>query len=228
MTLEFTDWLSSSRNGLVPLDHPIDRRRRLWFTLRWSITIFQLRLEKEKMILSKDKGIFKIETDAGARFQISELKVFQVFNNLDELMEYWSLPLQDGREYCIQPRTFNWKKSDIAGWRLIQILRDANRLRSHLSSQFRFPDHQWERICSIISKILPGPSDEFRLRNLIRTVIQEHGRPMFRDIVAAMVKARDAQFLERSVYQMLSSYGRDFVKFEVGVYGLAEWKSKGT
>jgi hypothetical protein len=50
---------------------------------------------------------------------------------------------------------------------------------------------------------------------------------MFRDIVAAMVKVRDAQFLERSVYQMLSSYGGDFVKFEVGVYGLAEWKSKG-
>ncbi len=179
------------------------------------------------MILSKDKGIFKIETDANARFQLSEVKVFQVFNNLDELMGYWSLPLQDGREYCIQPRTFNWKKPDIAGWRLIQILRDANHLKSQLSGQFRFPDHQWKRICSIITKLLPGPSDEFRLRDLIRTVIQEHGRPIFRDIVATMVKARDAQFSEHAVYQMLSSYKAEFKKFDAGVYGLAEWKSKG-
>lgn len=179
------------------------------------------------MIVSKDRGIFRLRTESGAYFQISEFKVFHIFNNFDELMEYWSFPLQDGREYCIQPRTFNWKKSDIVGWRLIQILRDANGLRSQLSGQFRFPGHQWERICSIANEILPGSSDEFRLRNLIRTVIQEHGRPMFRDIVAAMVKARDAAFSERSIYQMLSSYGRDFAKFEVGVYGLAEWKSKG-
>ena len=137
-------------------------------------------------------------------------------------MKHWSFPLQDGHEYCIQPRTFNWKKSTIPGWRLIQMLRDANRLRSELSGEFRFPDRLWERICLTINQILPEPSDEFRLRDLIRTVIEEHGRPMFRDIIAAMVKARRPQFSEHAVYQMLSSYKMEFKKFDVGVYGLAE------
>ena len=131
-----------------------------------------------------------MKTHSGACFQISEFKVFHIFKNIDELMGYWSFPIQDGYEYCIQPRKFNWKKPTILGWRLIQILRDANDLRNELSYEFRFPDRLWENICTTVNQIFPEPSDEFRLRDLIRTVIEEHGRPMFNDIIAAMVKAR--------------------------------------
>ena len=178
-------------------------------------------------VVNKDKGIFKMETPSGAFFQISVVKVSHIFNNIGELMKHWTFPIQDGLEYCIQPKTFNWKKPTISGWRLVQILRDANLLRKEMSYEFRFTDCLWEDVLSIINQILPQPSDEFRLRDLIRLVIEEHGRPMFRDIIAAMVKAKHPQFSEHAVYQMLSSYKTEFKKLDVGVYGLAEWKSKG-
>ena len=69
-------------------------------------------------------------------------------------------------------------------------------------------------------------SEDFRLRDLIRAVIKEHGRPMYWDIIASMVRARHPQISEHTVYMLLSSYKSEFVKFDVGVYGLAEWESK--
>jgi len=70
-------------------------------------------------------------------------------------------------------------------------------------------------------------SEDFWLRDLIREVIKEHGRPMYWDIIASMVRARHPQVSEQMVYTLLSSYKAYFAKFDVGVYGLAEWVSKG-
>ena len=71
-------------------------------------------------------------------------------------------------------------------------------------------------------------SEDFRLRDLIRAVIKDHGRPMYWDIIASMVRARYPQVSEHTVYILLSSYEADFAKFDIGVYGLAEWKPKGS
>jgi hypothetical protein len=68
--------------------------------------------------------------------------------------------------------------------------------------------------------------NELHVRNLIRKVIKEHGRPMYRDIIAAMVAHRYPQVSKRLVYLLLSAYSSDFASFDVGVYGLAEWKDK--
>lgn len=69
-------------------------------------------------------------------------------------------------------------------------------------------------------------SEDFRLRRLIRTVVREHGRPMYWDIIASMVQARYPEVPKHTVYTLLSSCTTDFATFDVGVYGLAEWKLK--
>lgn len=65
-------------------------------------------------------------------------------------------------------------------------------------------------------------SEDYRLRDVIREVIREHGRPMYWDIIASMVRARHPQVSAHTVYILLSSYKTDFAKFDVGVYGLAK------
>lgn len=69
-------------------------------------------------------------------------------------------------------------------------------------------------------------SEDFRLRDLIREVVKEHGRPMYWDIIASMVRARHPHVPEHTVYMLLGSYKSEFVKFDLGVYGLAGWESK--
>ena len=68
--------------------------------------------------------------------------------------------------------------------------------------------------------------NELHVRNLIRRVIKEHGRPMYWDIIAAMVEHRYPRVSKRLVYLLLSAYPGDFASFDVGVYGLAEWKDE--
>lgn len=68
--------------------------------------------------------------------------------------------------------------------------------------------------------------NEMQLRNLIRQVIKEHGRPIFRDIIAAMVQARRSDVPRQLIYSLLSSCPADFAAIDVGVYGLAEWSHK--
>lgn len=68
---------------------------------------------------------------------------------------------------------------------------------------------------------------DMQVRKVIRKVIKEHGRPMYWDIIAAMVQAQYPQVSKQVIYVLLTSCNSDFARFEEGVYGLAEWKSKG-
>lgn len=70
-------------------------------------------------------------------------------------------------------------------------------------------------------------SEELRLRELIRTVIREHGRPMYWDIIVSMVQARNPGISTHMVYTLLNSCETHFATFGFGVYGLVEWRSKG-
>lgn len=70
-------------------------------------------------------------------------------------------------------------------------------------------------------------SEDLQLRDAIREVIREHGRPMYWDIIASMVQARDPGITEHTIYTLLSSCKTHFTTFDLGVYGLAEWESKG-
>ena len=65
-----------------------------------------------------------------------------------------------------------------------------------------------------------------QLRSVIRQVIEEHGRPMFWDIIAEMVRARHPHVPRRVIYSILSSCPADFIAIDVGVYGLAEWRNE--
>ena len=67
---------------------------------------------------------------------------------------------------------------------------------------------------------------DVQLRKVIRQVIKEHGRPMFWDIIAAMVKARHPHVPRHVIYSLLSSCPADFAAIDVGVYGLAEWRNE--
>ena len=67
---------------------------------------------------------------------------------------------------------------------------------------------------------------DVQLRNVIRKVIKEHGRPLYWDIIAAMVQAREPHLSRQVIYSMLYSCSADFAAVERGVYGLAEWGSK--
>ena len=66
-----------------------------------------------------------------------------------------------------------------------------------------------------------------QLRKVIRQVIREHGRPMFWDIIASMVQAREPHVSRQVIYSILSSCSADFAAIDRGVYGLAEWRLKG-
>lgn len=63
-----------------------------------------------------------------------------------------------------------------------------------------------------------------QLRNVIRDVIAEHGRPMYWDIIASMVEVRVPDASSQVVYSLLSGCPADFVAIDRGVYGLAEWR----
>jgi len=65
-----------------------------------------------------------------------------------------------------------------------------------------------------------------QLRKVLREVIAEHGRPMYWDIIAAMVQAREPSVSKQLVYALLTGCRADFASFDVGVYGLAEWGAK--
>lgn len=64
-------------------------------------------------------------------------------------------------------------------------------------------------------------SEDFRLRDIVRTVIKEHWRPMYWDIIASMVQARYPGVSKNTVYVVLTSYKSDFIALDVGVYCLA-------
>lgn len=64
-------------------------------------------------------------------------------------------------------------------------------------------------------------SEDFRLRDVVRAVMKEHGRPMYWDIIASMVQARYPEVSKNIVYTVLTSYKADFIALDVGVYGLA-------
>lgn len=64
-------------------------------------------------------------------------------------------------------------------------------------------------------------SEDFRLRDVVRAVLKEHGRPMYWDIIASMVQARYPGVSKNMVYTVLTSYKADFIALDVGVYGLA-------
>ena len=64
---------------------------------------------------------------------------------------------------------------------------------------------------------------DVQLRNVIRKVIREHGRPLYWDIVVAMVQSRAPHLSRQVIYSVLSSCSADFTAVEHGVYGLAEW-----
>ena len=65
---------------------------------------------------------------------------------------------------------------------------------------------------------------DIELRNVIRDVIAEHGRPLYWDIIASMVELREPYASSQVVYSILSSCSADFVAIDRGVYGLAEWR----
>ena len=64
---------------------------------------------------------------------------------------------------------------------------------------------------------------ELRLRNLIRLVISEHGRPLYRDIIASMVQARDSSTPTSRIYAWLDSSTLYFKTFGFNIFGLSEW-----
>ena len=68
--------------------------------------------------------------------------------------------------------------------------------------------------------------EDVQLRNVIRNVIKEHGRPLYWDIIVAMVQAREPQLSRLMIYSILSSCSADFTAVERGVYGLAEWRQQ--
>ena len=65
---------------------------------------------------------------------------------------------------------------------------------------------------------------DIQLRNVIREVIAEHGRPMYWDIIASMVEVRFPNVSSQVVYSLLAGCPADFVAIDRGVYGLAEWR----
>lgn len=67
---------------------------------------------------------------------------------------------------------------------------------------------------------------ERSLRKALQTVLREHGRPMYWDIIADMVKARypDLEAPKHTIYVVLNTSTADFKNLEPGVYGLAEWE----
>ncbi|MCJ7426369.1 MAG: hypothetical protein MUO17_04485 [Dehalococcoidales bacterium] len=172
------------------------------------------------MIVGKDKGLFRFRTTLGGCFQISEFKIVQMLKNFDQLREEWPLPIVDGREYNIQPKGFTWKSGTLMGWRLLQILEDEHHLQKQLSSDFGLSNSSWEHIYRDTEGILSLSSGQHQLCDTISTVIREHGRPMFRDIIAAMVNAKDPQFSEHAVYNILSTHSLVFQRRDVGIYGL--------
>ena len=66
---------------------------------------------------------------------------------------------------------------------------------------------------------------ELSLRKAIQTVLREHGRPMYWDIIADMVKARypDLETPKHTIYMILNTCKSDFKNLEPGVYGLLKW-----
>lgn len=174
--------------------------------------------------MGKYRGIFKINTSAGAEFQISEVKIYHIFVNIVAFSKRWSLPITDGLEYYIQPDGLhrNWEKHFIQGWKLIQILLDSNCLHKQLSREYEINDQTWSNVKSTITSILPNRKDGFKLCNLIQEVLTDHGRPLFRDIISVMVKDRGSQFSDKSVYSILTTHKLIFYRHDVGVYGLLE------
>ena len=69
-------------------------------------------------------------------------------------------------------------------------------------------------------------NSDIQLRRVIRRVIKEHGRPMFWDIIAAMVQVRHPHVSRQVIYSVLSRCSADFAAINRGVYGLAEWHNQ--
>lgn len=178
------------------------------------------------MIIGKYKGIFRLRTAFGAEFQISEVKVHHILTKLQDFAKKWSLPITDGLEYRIQPEElqWNWRRPYIQGWKLIQILIDLSALSKQLSSEYKIDDQYWRNIQLTIQGLINRGKDAYRLCNLIQEVIADHGRPMYRDIIAAMVKERNPDFNDQSVYNILATHKYIFYKQDIGVYGLMKWE----
>ncbi len=179
------------------------------------------------MTISKYQGMFTIKTRFGVEFQISEVKIYLLFAKLDNIATKWLLPITDGLEYNIQPDGLrkNWRKPFVQGWKLIQILLDSDELHGQFSRQYEIQDQIWSDIRLIVAKILLDRKNESKLCNLIKEVLVEHGRPLYRDIIAAMVKNSDSQFSDQNIYNILFTHKSIFYRYEVGVYGLSCWKT---
>lgn len=67
---------------------------------------------------------------------------------------------------------------------------------------------------------------ELRLRKTIQLVISEHGRPLYQDIIASMVQARDSSIPNHAIYAWLDSCSVHFKAFGFNIYGLSEWHTE--
>jgi len=77
--------------------------------------------------------------DDGIIFVLSQYKIGLIYKYFDDLKDYWSLPIQNRREYRIQPSNVSkeWRVNKILGYKLIYLLRHITEINEQLIPKYR-------------------------------------------------------------------------------------------
>jgi superfamily II DNA or RNA helicase len=89
-------------------------------------------------VISQGNEFLEFKTD-GHTFKLSQYKVSLIYKYIDDLKEYWSLPIEPRGQYIIQPsdRKSKWHVNNISGYKLSYILNNVAQINERLDLKYR-------------------------------------------------------------------------------------------
>ncbi|MDP2917802.1 MAG: hypothetical protein Q8O16_07745 [Dehalococcoidia bacterium] len=101
-----------------------------------------------------ENEFIEFKTDRHA-FVLSQHKVSLIYKYIDDLKEYWSLPIEPYGEYRIQPsdRTYEWRVNKISGYKLSYILNHVAEINRRLGSKYRLTSSMLRKVEDHVQEI---------------------------------------------------------------------------
>jgi ssDNA-binding Zn-finger/Zn-ribbon topoisomerase 1 len=109
---------------------------------------------------NENNEFIAFETD-GHTFCLSQYKISLIYQYIDDLKDYWELPIQSLSEYRIQPsdRTREWRVNQVLGYELEYILNHATDINRKLNHQYRLKSQIVSRAEHIVQEIASPPPE---------------------------------------------------------------------
>lgn len=112
--------------------------------------------------MSQDDELIRFQT-GGHTFVLTQYKVGLIYKYIDDLKDYWELPLEPNDSYRIRPsdRKREWHVDNILGYQLSHILHDATEINRRLDPKFRVDSSLIRKVEKYINEAPSETTSEF-------------------------------------------------------------------